>query len=577
MKKLIFVFIALFIVSNVANAATILPVPACASGPTMFTQECINQVLAVQKANQAARDEEQRQILLKNCNDAWAANDARFAQLGLPRPSNGCAAIYSSSVPLPGNSAGSPGQTGQTINSGVTLPAQFSGNVTLQNSTNLINSLLGQITSVCTALSSSNNSSISLSIQNSLCSSNSTFTNLIKNAYNQQISSFSSVVSGSYGGSAPVSGTGDLRTVTVSILNVRTAPITTAPTTGSFAYGSQFSASCYVIGETVSGNDRWWKAPTGTYLWSGGTGGTGSAPLCSGSTTPLPPSNPIDNQKIGLFQFLKLTITEPGPISIREIEVYNLSGTKLKVVSTTASNNSTQATNVNDDNPDTVWNAGTNSAWITIDLGDCVGSCAKDVSRIKILSGNDSSSGTIDVKIGWNDGSFASLGSYPFFFSPINVKADTSVPLVISGPFTDRQYVQYPPVSYSADPTVSFTVNGQKSKDVSRSAGVNGEKIIYAWTTTKADYVTITGSFVKDPAVTSTLSSDDQRICDVLNNGLITDTLKTAGWIMPLNGSAEGLQYFSGCGNYLFTYTITVGQRYSGKTVTDKVTVRLLP
>ena len=65
------------------------------------------------------------------------------------------------------------------------------------------------------------------------------------------------------------------RTVTVSVpsLYVRSAPNTTAPLSGSkiLYAGDTFSATGYVEGQNVNGENRWWISSLGHYVWVGGT------------------------------------------------------------------------------------------------------------------------------------------------------------------------------------------------------------------------------------------------------------------------------------------------------------------
>ncbi len=68
-----------------------VPVPACASGPTMFTQECIDQVLAAQQANMALATSANYDVFRANCETDWYANAQRYTDLGLPVPVNDCA------------------------------------------------------------------------------------------------------------------------------------------------------------------------------------------------------------------------------------------------------------------------------------------------------------------------------------------------------------------------------------------------------------------------------------------------------------------------------------------------------
>lgn len=62
-------------------------------------------------------------------------------------------------------------------------------------------------------------------------------------------------------------------TVNVSVLNVRSAPNSTAPLAGSqeLYNGETFIANNYVVGQLVSGENRWWVSQYGNYVWVGGT------------------------------------------------------------------------------------------------------------------------------------------------------------------------------------------------------------------------------------------------------------------------------------------------------------------
>lgn len=127
-------------------APNYVPVPACASGPTMFTAECIAQVLAAQQANMAADLAANRAVFVANCNNDWAANAAQYQALGMAVPPNDCEyRSYGQTLPgttgsttayLPGTpqeiidwrnanpGGGSPGPVGAT--SGVVGNATFS-------------------------------------------------------------------------------------------------------------------------------------------------------------------------------------------------------------------------------------------------------------------------------------------------------------------------------------------------------------------------------------------------------------------------------------------------------------------
>lgn len=59
--------------------------------------------------------------------------------------------------------------------------------------------------------------------------------------------------------------------VSVSSLNVRSAPITVAGVVRQLSAGEAFATVGWVVGELVQGTDRWWKTSDGYYVWAGGT------------------------------------------------------------------------------------------------------------------------------------------------------------------------------------------------------------------------------------------------------------------------------------------------------------------
>ena len=65
------------------------------------------------------------------------------------------------------------------------------------------------------------------------------------------------------------------RTVTVNVntLNVRSQPTSQSATAGSgqLLRGNTFVVTNFVIGENVSGENRWWVSQFGNYVWVGGT------------------------------------------------------------------------------------------------------------------------------------------------------------------------------------------------------------------------------------------------------------------------------------------------------------------
>jgi len=78
-------------------------------------------------------------------------------------------------------------------------------------------------------------------------------------------------------------------TVNADVLNVRSAPNTQASILSKLNAGNSFTATCYVVGESVEGSSKWWKTSSGSYVWAGGTleQPSGANVLC-GSTTSTP-------------------------------------------------------------------------------------------------------------------------------------------------------------------------------------------------------------------------------------------------------------------------------------------------
>ena len=64
-------------------------------------------------------------------------------------------------------------------------------------------------------------------------------------------------------------------TVTVPVINVRSAPTTGAPLSGSrqLTQGQTFSYNAKVVGQNVGGNNIWYRSTKGNYVWSGGVRG----------------------------------------------------------------------------------------------------------------------------------------------------------------------------------------------------------------------------------------------------------------------------------------------------------------
>jgi hypothetical protein len=60
-------------------------------------------------------------------------------------------------------------------------------------------------------------------------------------------------------------------TVNASVLNIRSAPRTTAPVVGTVREGTSFVAVNTIAGETVEGTNTWWVTSDNQYVWAGGT------------------------------------------------------------------------------------------------------------------------------------------------------------------------------------------------------------------------------------------------------------------------------------------------------------------
>ncbi len=76
------------------QAPTLLATPACALSPDATTADsaaCQQQLFATNLQNIAAGSAANYSVDRTNCETDWAANDARYASLGLPRPPNTCA------------------------------------------------------------------------------------------------------------------------------------------------------------------------------------------------------------------------------------------------------------------------------------------------------------------------------------------------------------------------------------------------------------------------------------------------------------------------------------------------------
>lgn len=89
----------------VYQAPTLIPTPACISGPQPYSAECQAQLMAAQQTNLAASSSANRAVDEANCNRDWEMNAARFRELGMAVPPNDCA-YRGYGLTLPGTTGG---------------------------------------------------------------------------------------------------------------------------------------------------------------------------------------------------------------------------------------------------------------------------------------------------------------------------------------------------------------------------------------------------------------------------------------------------------------------------------------
>jgi hypothetical protein len=106
--------------------------------------------------------------------------------------------------------------------------------------------------------------------------------------------------------------------VTASVLNVRSAPNTSASLAGSQTLyaGDEFTAVNEVVGESVDSNDLWWVSSLGNYVWSGGTEVAGSSSnsgtSSKGATLTAKAVTPTGNPSIASVYLLDGTLLVSG-------------------------------------------------------------------------------------------------------------------------------------------------------------------------------------------------------------------------------------------------------------------------
>ena len=117
-------------------------------------------------------------------------------------------------------------------------------------------------------------------------------------------------------------------TVNTDNLNVRSAPNTSASLSGSKTLntGDTFIAEGYVVGQMVSGENRWWKDNLGNYVWVGGTQQKPSSTITpliynsslpqTSATTPSTPNTPIGNSSTSSIQIPTESISTPSTVNL---------------------------------------------------------------------------------------------------------------------------------------------------------------------------------------------------------------------------------------------------------------------
>jgi hypothetical protein len=312
--------------------------------------------------------------------------------------------------------------------------------------------------------------------------------------------------------------------------------------------------------------------------------GTGTTPPAGGGTTVGTASIP------GSFRYFKISTTEQGWVSWREIEAYDTNGQKIAIASAAASavyDGQWQsptvppqvAANAIDGRSDTVWNAGETapgcsqasygincpssmrSAYIILDLGS-----VKNVSKIR-LQENGNSTTEVDTIATSNDG----------------VTYQTVATL--RAPFSDQQWIEYPvppPPTFTADPSVSVTINGTSTFTVTSAS----DTIHYAWNTANAD--SITATFMGGAAAPfDTADPATDNLCGIRFNrdilpysSFVATDLPTSAVITLPPGAGSSTAAFSNAWRCpvirTYHFQIQAKQVGSGKTATASTTLKIL-
>jgi hypothetical protein len=105
----------------------------------------------------------------------------------------------------------------------------------------------------------------------------------------------------------------------------RTGPATTYPIKYSFGAGYKFTVVGFVNGETVDGENRWWKVNDGTYVWVGATiEKPATIPTPSPSPSTSPTISPLIVPSVSSTSAVSTVPTMPSKYDSFRQEIYQL-------------------------------------------------------------------------------------------------------------------------------------------------------------------------------------------------------------------------------------------------------------
>lgn len=163
------------------------------------------------------------------------------------------------------------GGTGSTGGTGVTITSIFSG---LDTITSALNNTCASSTNLVMPVINTDGTVSGTSGNTSICSIldqiNSTINNLKTTVNNTTGSNIATLTNTSNLSGANIA-TGGVKTVTVTLLNDRSAANTSASIVKQLKLGDQITVNSSVTGESVEGVSVWWQLTDGTFIWSGGT------------------------------------------------------------------------------------------------------------------------------------------------------------------------------------------------------------------------------------------------------------------------------------------------------------------